>query len=86
MIKSKVDAQVEAIRQEKELKKPPNEACSASLDTRTHAPGWTAKESELLKHAMMKFGVGKWGKLRRSGLLPHKKLIQSFIETQRLLG
>lgn len=61
-------------------------AASPSLMNWTLAPGWTEKESEVLKYAIMKFGVGKWGALLESGLLPHKKLIQCFIQTQRLLG
>lgn len=38
---------------------------SKSLWNYSLSPGWTAQECELLKMAVMKFGVGKWTDLER---------------------
>jgi len=59
---------------------------SKSLWNYTLSPGWTKEEVEVLKIALMKFGVGKWKKIQRSGCLPTKTISQMNLQTQRLLG
>lgn len=41
----------------------PKIADSKSLHNYTLSPGWTKKEVEILKVALMKFGIGKWKKI-----------------------
>ena len=38
----------------------PKVADSKSLHNYTLSPGWSKKEVEILKIALMKFGIGKW--------------------------
>lgn len=64
----------------------PKIADSKSLHNYTLSPGWTKEEVEVLKIALMKFGIGKWKKiqkyysymkyhlLNRSGCLPSKTI------------
>lgn len=40
----------------------------------------------MLKIALMKFGIGKWTRIEKSGVLPTKSIQQCYLQTQRLLG
>ncbi|KAI9259359.1 hypothetical protein BY458DRAFT_440457 [Sporodiniella umbellata] len=59
---------------------------SASLWNCTLSPGWTEDESEILRNALMKFGIGNWAKIIESGCLPGKTNAQMNLQLQRLLG
>ncbi|KAI8081620.1 uncharacterized protein BX664DRAFT_340834 [Halteromyces radiatus] len=59
---------------------------SASLWNCTLSPGWTENESEVLRKALMKFGIGNWAKIIDSGYLPGKTNAQMNLQLQRLLG
>ncbi|KAI7901334.1 uncharacterized protein BX663DRAFT_514143 [Cokeromyces recurvatus] len=59
---------------------------SASLWNCTLSPGWTDEESEILRKALMKFGIGNWAKIIESGCLPGKTNAQMNLQLQRLLG
>jgi hypothetical protein len=59
---------------------------SLSLWNCTLSPGWTEEESEILRKALMKFGVGNWAKIIESGCLPGKTNAQMNLQLQRLLG
>lgn len=59
---------------------------SKSLGNFTLSPGWTRDEVEVLKIALMKFGIGKWRKIKRCKCLPGKTVAQMNLQTQRLLG
>ncbi|KAI9269012.1 hypothetical protein BDA99DRAFT_603199 [Phascolomyces articulosus] len=59
---------------------------SASLWNCTLSPGWTQDESEILRKALMKFGIGNWAKIIDSGCLPGKTNAQMNLQLQRLLG
>lgn len=59
---------------------------SASLWNCTLSPGWTDEESETLRKALMKFGIGNWAKIIDSNCLPGKTNAQMNLQLQRLLG
>jgi len=59
---------------------------SKSLWNYTLSPGWTENEVEVLKVALMKFGIGKWKRIKKSNCLPGKTIAQMNLQTQRLLG
>ncbi|SAM06881.1 hypothetical protein [Absidia glauca] len=59
---------------------------SASLWNCTLSPGWTSDESETLRKAVMKFGVGDWKAIFESNCLPGKTNAQMNLQLQRLLG
>jgi len=40
-------------------------ADSKSLHNYTLSPGWTREEVDILKIALMKFGIGKWKKIQK---------------------
>lgn len=48
--------------------------------------GWTPKEHENLRLALMYFGVGRWSKIIEKGVLPGKTNAQLYLQTQRMLG
>lgn len=50
------------------------------------SPGWGSREVYILKLCLMKYGVGQWGEIMDSGLLPGKLIHQLNGQTQRLLG
>jgi len=50
------------------------------------SPGWDPREAEILKIALMKFGVGRWVKISKSECLPNKAISQMYMQTQRLVG
>ncbi|KAG0297527.1 hypothetical protein BGZ96_006036 [Linnemannia gamsii] len=59
---------------------------SASLWNYTVAPGWSINEAEVLRKALMKFGVGNWSKIIESNCLVGKTNAQMNLQTQRMLG
>jgi hypothetical protein len=59
---------------------------SQSLKNGTLAPGWRTDEVEVLKVALMKYGIGRWKKIMNSECLPGKTPSQLSSQTQRLLG
>ena len=59
---------------------------SQSLKNGTLAPGWRDDEVEVLKVALMKYGIGRWKKIMNSECLPGKTPSQLSSQTQRLLG
>ncbi|KAJ3173753.1 hypothetical protein HDU88_002842 [Geranomyces variabilis] len=59
---------------------------SASLWNCTLSPGWSREEAELLRKALMRFGVGNWKDIMESGCLPGKTNAQLNLQTQRMLG
>ncbi|KAJ2701272.1 hypothetical protein FB645_004706 [Coemansia sp. IMI 203386] len=59
---------------------------SASLWNCTLSPGWTQDEVQVLRQALMKFGVGNWMKIIESESLPGKTIAQMNLQTQRMLG
>ncbi|KAF9430737.1 hypothetical protein BGZ94_004506 [Podila epigama] len=59
---------------------------SASLWNYTVAPGWNVNEAEILRKALMKFGIGNWSKIIESNCLVGKTNAQMNLQTQRMLG
>ncbi|KAI9595563.1 hypothetical protein BDF19DRAFT_440873 [Syncephalis fuscata] len=59
---------------------------SPSLWNCTYSPGWSQDEAEILRKAVMKFGIGSWAKIVDSGCLPGKTVAQMNLQLQRLLG
>ncbi|KAJ3325477.1 hypothetical protein HDV06_004336 [Boothiomyces sp. JEL0866] len=59
---------------------------SASLWNCTLVPGWTREESDILRKALMKFGIGNWKEVMEAGVLPGKTNAQLNLQLQRLLG
>src|SRR5262249_7308776 len=57
-------------------------------DRAAHAgsPGWTEEEVEVLRNALLKFGVGNWAKIIESQCLAGKTVAQMNLQTQRMLG
>lgn len=48
--------------------------------------GWTSEETDILRLAIMKFGVGSWSKIIQAQCLPGKTPAQLNLQTQRMLG
>ncbi|KAL6047284.1 UBA domain-containing protein [Balamuthia mandrillaris] len=61
-------------------------ADSASLWNFTLSPGWTRAETEVLRLAIMKFGLGKWKEILEANCLPGKTRSQLSLQTQRMMG
>ena len=59
---------------------------SQSLWNYALSPGWSPQEVEILKIAVMKFGVGKWTDLFKADVLPGKMIQQCYLQTQRIFG
>jgi hypothetical protein len=59
---------------------------SKSLWNYTLSPGWKAEEVQVLRLALMKFGIGKWKRIVESKCLPGKSIGQIYMQTQRLVG
>ncbi|KAJ2642704.1 hypothetical protein GGH99_008686 [Coemansia sp. RSA 1285] len=59
---------------------------SASLWNCTLSPGWTQEEVQILRKALLRFGVGNWMKIIESECLPGKTIAQMNLQTQRMLG
>ncbi|PVU98298.1 hypothetical protein BB559_001692 [Furculomyces boomerangus] len=59
---------------------------SASLWNCTLSPGWTKDEVEILRNALIKFGIGNWTKIIESDCLLGKTIAQMNLQTQRMLG
>jgi len=48
--------------------------------------GWSREESEILRKALIKFGIGNWAKIIESQCLPGKTNAQMNLQLQRMLG
>ena len=59
---------------------------SVSLWNISLQTGWTQEEYEVLKTALMKFGIGRWSLIVKSGALPAKNVSQYYLQTQKMLG
>ncbi|KJE91139.1 hypothetical protein CAOG_02319 [Capsaspora owczarzaki ATCC 30864] len=59
---------------------------SSSLYNVSLSPGWEARDSQILCKALMKFGMGQWSDIVRSGCLQGKTVAQLSSQTQRILG
>ncbi|RKP10237.1 hypothetical protein THASP1DRAFT_27965 [Thamnocephalis sphaerospora] len=59
---------------------------SPSLWNCTYSPGWSQDEAEVLRKAVMKFGIGSWARIVEAGCLPGKTIAQMNLQLQRLLG
>jgi len=59
---------------------------SPSLWNFTLSPGWRQEEIEILRLAIMKFGIGAWTKIVKTGCLPGKTPAQLNLQTQRIVG
>ncbi|KAJ1718300.1 hypothetical protein LPJ61_006709, partial [Coemansia biformis] len=59
---------------------------SASLWNCTLSPGWNQDEVQVLRKALMKFGIGNWMKIIESECLLGKTIAQMNLQTQRMLG
>ncbi|KAI8824109.1 uncharacterized protein EV422DRAFT_306910 [Fimicolochytrium jonesii] len=59
---------------------------SASLWNCTLSPGWSRDEADILRKALMRFGIGNWKDIMESGALPGKTNAQLNLQTQRMLG
>jgi len=61
-------------------------ADSKSLWNCTLSPGWTQEENEILRSAIMKYGLGAWSIILKAKVLPGKTAAQLNLQTQRMLG
>mmetsp|Transcript_1448 Transcript_1448/g.2113 ORF Transcript_1448/g.2113 Transcript_1448/m.2113 type:complete len:193 (+) Transcript_1448:121-699(+) len=59
---------------------------SKSLWNYTLSPGWTDKEVEVFRCALMKFGMGSWTQIVESRCLPGKTVAQLNNQMQRMIG
>ncbi|KAJ3001811.1 hypothetical protein HKX48_002665 [Thoreauomyces humboldtii] len=59
---------------------------SASLWNCTLSPGWSLEEADILRRALMRFGIGNWKDILESACLPGKTNAQLNLQTQRMLG
>lgn len=59
---------------------------SESLSNASISPGWTEKEIEILRKAILKFGLGNWRELFEGGYLPGKTISQLNNQVRRMLG
>jgi hypothetical protein len=50
------------------------------------SPGWSQQDKDVLRNALMFYGVGRWKKLQASKVLPGKSIMQCYLMTQHLLG
>lgn len=64
----------------------PNQSDSTSLWNYTLSPGWTLEEVEVLKIALIKYGIGRWSRIKEVNCLPGKTIVQMNLQTQRLIG
>jgi len=70
----------------KTAKKLIRSADSPSLWNCSLSPGWTREDLEVLRLAIMKFGLGSWSKIIKSSCLPGKTPSQLNLQTQRMMG
>ena len=59
---------------------------SKSLWNVTLSPGWTQKEVEVFRLALMKYGLGRWTVIVEKGILPGKTVGQMNNQMQKMLG
>ena len=48
--------------------------------------GWTKAEAEVLRCAIMKYGIGSWKQITTQKLLPGKTVSQIVCQVQRMIG
>lgn len=48
--------------------------------------GWTKQEAEVLRCAIMKYGIGCWKQLATLNILPGKTVSQIVCQVQRMIG
>lgn len=51
-----------------------------------HVVGWTKAECEVLRCAIMKYGIGSWNAMIKTNILPGKSVAQIVCQVQRMLG
>lgn len=56
-----------------------------NTQTKKHT-GWNVNEAEVLRKALMRFGIGNWSKIIESNCLVGKTNAQMNLQTQRMLG
>jgi len=59
---------------------------STSLWNCTLSPGWTQEESDILRDALIFYGIGNWKDIIEHGCLPDKTNAQMNLQLQRMLG
>lgn len=59
---------------------------SVSLWNCTLSPGWTQEESDILRNALIYYGIGNWKDVIEHGCLPDKTNAQMNLQLQRMLG
>ncbi|KAK8813215.1 hypothetical protein WA158_002807 [Blastocystis sp. Blastoise] len=59
---------------------------SKSMWNVTLSPGWNEKEIEVLRLAVMKYGIGSWKQIANANVLPGKNITQIVGQVQRLMG
>uniref|UniRef100_A0A7S2SJH1 Myb-like domain-containing protein n=1 Tax=Mucochytrium quahogii TaxID=96639 RepID=A0A7S2SJH1_9STRA len=59
---------------------------SKSLWNYTLSPGWTEREVQVFRIALMKFGLGRWTDIVKSRCLPGKTVAQLNNQMQRMIG
>jgi len=59
---------------------------STSLWNCTLSPGWTQEESDILRDALIYYGIGNWKDIIEHGCLPDKTNAQMNLQLQRMLG
>eukprot|EP00002_Diphylleia_rotans_P027993 TRINITY_DN5639_c0_g1_i3.p1 TRINITY_DN5639_c0_g1~~TRINITY_DN5639_c0_g1_i3.p1 ORF type:complete len:193 (-),score=38.48 TRINITY_DN5639_c0_g1_i3:99-677(-) len=59
---------------------------SLSLWNFSSSPGWSPEESQVLRLAIMKYGLGNWANLLSKNVIPGKTRGQLTLQTQRLCG
>ena len=64
----------------------PNQSDSTSLWNYSLFPGWSEEEVEVLKIALIKYGIGHWTRIQKVNCLPGKTIVQMYLQTQRLIG
>ena len=56
------------------------------LESASERVGWTKSEIEVLRLALMKYGIGSWNQLVQLRILPGKTVSQIVCQAQRLIG
>ena len=54
----------------------PNQSDSTSLWNYSLFPGWSEEEVEVLKIALIKYGIGHWTRIQKVNCLPGKTIVQ----------
>ncbi|KAI9197446.1 uncharacterized protein BJ171DRAFT_570679 [Polychytrium aggregatum] len=59
---------------------------SASLWNCSLSQGWTREEANVLRNALIKYGIGNWKEIMECSVLADKTNAQLNLQTQRMLG